>query len=101
MRLRSEPDGTATGEFQTRVKSQPLWFQVTCQHIAEWPGFVHWRFDDISPRYQMEAAIREEREKLRDFTDNAPVGFFSIGADGKFLFANDTLLQLLKIDRQS
>ena len=102
LRIRSAPDGSATAEFQTHdEKNQPLWFQVTCQHIVDWPGFVHWRFDDISPRYQMEAAIREEREKLRDFTDNAPVGFFSIGADGRFLFANDTLLQLLKIDRQS
>jgi len=97
--LRSAPHGSATTEFHTRLKNQQLWFQVTCQHIAGWPGFVHWRFDDISPRYHMEAAIREEREKLRDFTDNAPVGFFSIGADGKFLFANDTLLQLLKVDR--
>ncbi len=100
LRVRSAPDDFATTEFQTRVKGQPLWFQVTCQHITGWPGFVHWRFDDISPRYHMEAAIREEREKLRDFTDNAPVGFFSVGADGQFLFANDTLLHLLKVERQ-
>ena len=100
LRTRSAPDGTATTEFHTRLRNQPLWFQVTCQHIAGWPGFVHWRFDDITPRYHMEAAIREEREKLRDFTDNAPVGFFSINAEGKFLFANDTLLQLLKTERQ-
>ncbi|MDE2337169.1 MAG: PAS domain S-box protein, partial [Alphaproteobacteria bacterium] len=101
LRIKSAPDGSAFAEFQARAKDAPLWFQVTCQHVADWPGFIHWRFDDITPRYQMEAAIREEREKLRDFTDNAPVGFFSIGADGRFLFANDTLLQLLKVDRQT
>ncbi len=101
LRIKSAPDGSATTEFQPQAKDKPLWVQVTCQHVAGWPGFVHWRFDDISPRYHMEAAIREEREKLRDFTDNAPVGFFSIGADGRFIFANDTLLQLLKVDRET
>lgn len=98
LRLRAMPAGSAIAEFHTRLQDKDLWFQVTCQHITGWPGFVHWRFDDISPRYQMEAAIREEREKLRDFTDNAPVGFFSVGADGRFLFANDTLLRLLGTD---
>jgi two-component system cell cycle sensor histidine kinase/response regulator CckA len=101
LKARAAPDGSATTEFHTRLHHQQLWFQVTCQHITGWPGFVHWRFDDISPRYHMEAAIREEREKLRDFTDNAPVGFFSVNAEGKFLFANDTLLQLLKIERHA
>lgn len=101
LRLKALPSGAATTEFHTLAQDRPLWFQVTCQHIAGRPGFIHWRFDDISARYQMEAAIREEREKLRDFTDNAPVGFFSIGVDGKFLFANDTLLRLLETDAES
>ncbi len=101
LRIKSAPDGSAVTAFQTRVKNKLMWFEVTCQHVAGWEGFVHWRFDDITPRYHMEAAIREEREKLRDFTDNAPVGFFSIGADGRFLFANDTLLHLLNVDRQT
>ncbi len=100
LRLKAPSAGFATTEFHTRVKDKHLWFQVTCQHIAGWPGYMHWRFDDISSRYQLEAAIREEREKLRDFTDNAPVGFFSVGADGKFLFANDTLLRLLETDSE-
>ena len=91
-------DGLATAEVQARNGERAVWFQVTCQPIADWPGFVHWRFDDITHRHQMEAAIREEREKLRDFTDNAPVGFFSVDGAGKFLFANDMLLRLLGAD---
>lgn len=95
---RAAPAGSATAEMPTMVKGHPAWFQVTCQHIIGWPGHVHWRFDDITPRYQLEAAIREEREKLRDFTDNAPVGFFSVDSDGVFRFANDTLLRWLGQD---
>lgn len=95
---RAAPAGSATAEMPTTIKGEPAWFQVTVQHIIDWPGHVHWRFDDITPRYQLESAIREEREKLRDFTDNAPVGFFSIDADGIFRFANDTLLRWLGVD---
>ncbi len=98
---RAAPAGSATAEMPTVIKGEPAWFQVTCQHIIDWPGHVHWRFDDITPRYQLEAAIREEREKLRDFTDNAPVGFFSVDAHGTFRFANDTLLRWLGIDARN
>ncbi|MFH1157641.1 MAG: ATP-binding protein [Pseudomonadota bacterium] len=94
LRLQATPADSATTELSTRRKEGSLWFQVTCQHIIDWPGFVHWRFDDITSRYQMETVIREEREKLREFTDNAPFGFFSVGEDGKFEFANDKFLHL-------
>jgi len=101
LRARAAANGSAAGEFQARIKWKTLWFQITCQHIVGWPGFMHWQFDDITQRYQMEAAIHEEREKLRDFTDNAPVGLFSVDEDGKFLFANDMLLRLLGTDRET
>ena len=98
---KAAPAGSASCELQMPVRGKTVWLQVTCQFIIGWPGYVHWRFDDITHRYQMEAAIREEREKLRDFTDNAPVGFFSVDGSGKFLFANDTLLRLFGSDAKT
>jgi two-component system cell cycle sensor histidine kinase/response regulator CckA len=98
---KASPAGSAATEIQTRMRGKTIWYQVTCQFIIGWPGYVHWRFDDITHRYQMESAIREEREKLRDFTDNAPVGFFSVDEDGKLQFANDTLLRLLGADART
>lgn len=98
LRIKASPAGSATAEIRTKTKGKTTWLQITCQHIIGWPGYIHWRFDDITHRYQMEAAIHEEREKLRDFTDNAPVGFFSVREDGKFIFANDTLLRLFGTD---
>ncbi|MCC7037749.1 MAG: PAS domain-containing protein, partial [Alphaproteobacteria bacterium] len=98
---KASPAGSASTEIQTRLRGKTIWYQVTCQFIIGWPGYVHWRFDDITHRYQMESAIREEREKLRDFTDNAPVGFFSVDEDGRLQFANDTLLRLLGADART
>lgn len=101
LKVKAVTTGSATSEFQTGAEGKPLWIQVTCQHIAGWTGFIHWRFEDTTNHRQMEAAIREEREKLRDFTDNAPVGFFSVDEEGKFLFANDMLFRLLGTDSSS
>lgn len=98
LQSKASPAGSATVEIQTRIKGKQQWYQVTCQFIVGWPQYVHWRIDDITHRYAMEAAIREEREKLRDFTDNAPVGFFTVDEEGKFQFANDTLLRLFGTD---
>lgn len=97
---KAAPAGSATTEIHTKIKGKTAWYQITCQYIIGWAGYVHWRFDDITHRYLMEAAIREEREKLRDFTDNAPVGFFSVDEEGRFQFGNDTLLRLLGTDNK-
>lgn len=77
---------------------QENWYQVTAQPIAGWAGYVHWRIDDISEKRSLDKAIRDEREKLIDFTDNAPVGFFSVDENGRFLFVNATLARWLGED---
>jgi two-component system cell cycle sensor histidine kinase/response regulator CckA len=66
------------------------WMMVTAQPVPGWAGYVHWRLDDITEKYEQNRAVNEEREKLIDFTDNAPVGFFSVDEGGRFVFVNGT-----------
>jgi two-component system cell cycle sensor histidine kinase/response regulator CckA len=66
------------------------WYTVTAQPVAGWEGYIHWRIDDVTEQRFTDRSIREEREKLIDFTDNAPVGFFSVSEDGRFVFVNAT-----------
>jgi two-component system cell cycle sensor histidine kinase/response regulator CckA len=54
--------------------------------------------DDVTDQYVADRALREEREKLIDFTDNAPVGFFSVDQNGRFVFANATFARWLGED---
>ncbi len=77
------------------------WFIVSAQPVAGWAGYVHWRVDDVTHQREIERTIREEREKLIDFTDNSPVGFFSIDEAGHFVFANATLARWLGEDLQN
>ncbi len=82
-------------ELKGRHDEDDVWYQVTAQPVAGWAGYIHWRVDDISSRREGDRAIREEREKLIDFTDNAPVGFFSADQNGRFVFVNATLARWL------
>ena len=77
------------------------WYLVTAQPVAGWSGFVHWRVDDVSVQRELDRSVREEREKLIDFTDNAPVGFFSVDEMGCFIFVNATFARWLGQDIQS
>ena len=74
------------------------WYYVTAQPVAGHAGIIHWRLDNVTEKYTANRAIREEREKLVDFTDNAPVGFFSVDEQGNFIFANATFARWLGVD---
>jgi len=88
-------------ELFSKYEDLERWLSVTAQPINGRAGFIHWRIDDVTEKYVTDQAIREEREKLIDFTDNAPVGFFSVNEEGKFVFANATFARWLGEDLQT
>ena len=77
-------------ELFSKFEDRERWLTVTAQPVAGFAGYIHWRIDDVTQKYTIDRAIRDEREKLIDFTDNAPVGFFSVNEEGRFVFANAT-----------
>src|SRR5579883_1581404 len=52
-------------------------------------------FEDITSRREMEQLIREEQQRIFDFLENAPVGFYSADAEGRFVFVNHTMAEWL------
>lgn len=85
-------------ELHCTYEDRDTWYQITAQPVAGWAGYIHWRIDDITQKLEIDRAIRDEREKLIDFTDNAPVGFFSVDENGRFVFVNATLARWLGDD---
>ncbi len=71
------------------------WLRVMGQPLAPWAGVVQWSLEDITDRREIEYAARREQEKLLDFMDQAPVGFYSVDETGRFLFVNATLARWL------
>ena len=78
-----------------------IWMRVLAQPVPGWAGYIHWRLDDITEEFVRNRSISEEREKLIDFTDNAPVGFFSVDERGRFVFVNATLVRWLGADLEN
>lgn len=85
-------------QLMTTLDGFPRYLAIEAQPVPGWVGAVHWRVQDITEAHELDSVIRAEREKLIDFTDNAPVGFFSCSADGRFLFVNATLARWLGTD---
>jgi two-component system cell cycle sensor histidine kinase/response regulator CckA len=71
------------------------WFNISVNPIAGRPGYSFWNIQDITAHHEMEAVIRDERNKLVEFLDDAPVGFYSVDVNGRFLFVNSTLARWL------
>src|SRR3954468_23579914 len=71
------------------------WFTISVNPIAGRPGYSFWDIQDITARHEMEALIRDERNKLVEFLNDAPVGFYSVDSAGRFLFVNRTLAEWL------
>jgi two-component system cell cycle sensor histidine kinase/response regulator CckA len=88
--------GHDTAEIVLRQASGTMsWFHVDARPLSQRPGYVTWRFEDISARKEMEDVIREERGKLVDFLDNAAAGFYSVDQSGSFHYVNYTFAQWL------
>jgi two-component system cell cycle sensor histidine kinase/response regulator CckA len=70
-------------------------FNISASPITGRPGYSFLYIHDITARNKMETVIRDERNKLVDFFDNAPIGFYSVDGDGRLRFVNQTLAQWL------
>jgi len=88
-------------EILSKPPDHERWFTISIRPLKSHKGYTHWRVDDVTQKHMIERAIRSEREKLIDFTDNAPVGFFSADENGRFVFANATFARWLGEDLRS
>ncbi|HEV2547320.1 MAG TPA: ATP-binding protein, partial [Stellaceae bacterium] len=73
------------------------WFSLSAHQLAGRPGYSLWSFEDVTARHEMEQVIRDEQMKLADFLDHAPIGFYSVDGDGRFLFVNQALADWLGV----
>jgi two-component system cell cycle sensor histidine kinase/response regulator CckA len=96
-RLRHEAShyGRAQGRLALRYAAASAWFNLSAHLLAARPGYSLWTFEDVTARHEMEQVIRDEQMKLADFLDHAPMGFYSVDGEGRFLFVNQALADWL------
>jgi two-component system cell cycle sensor histidine kinase/response regulator CckA len=69
--------------------------EISAMPLTTQSGSVIWRLEDVSERYELERVIRTEQEKLMEFVENAPIGFYSVDRDGRFRYVNSTFADWL------
>jgi two-component system, cell cycle sensor histidine kinase and response regulator CckA len=67
------------------------WRRISVVPARGHAGVALWRAEDVTARRELEAVRRREEETLADLLDHLPVGFFSADADGRMVYANQTL----------
>ncbi|MFQ5619038.1 MAG: PAS domain-containing protein [Rhodospirillales bacterium] len=83
-------------EVRLRMPSGAVeWRRISVRPVAGGRGHALWRARDVTADRELEAVRRGEEEMLADFLDQLPVGFFSADAEGRILYANQTLARWL------
>jgi two-component system, cell cycle sensor histidine kinase and response regulator CckA len=85
-------------ELALNQAGEEQFYKITVKPVEDHPGHLHWLLQDVSTQRIRDREVHLEREKLIDFADNAPVGFFSVDEDGRFVFVNATLARWLSQD---
>ena len=84
-------DGFVRTEFSRTQGGSTMWVRATVRVPGDATDSLHWAFEDITQDRVREQSMREAQDRLVGFMDQAPVGFYSVGADGRFQFCNATL----------
>ncbi len=87
--------------FPYRKDSKKGWYRMRARAVTGWPSYIHWRLDDISDAHENLKDIDQERERLSDFMDHAPIGFMCIDQNGVFQFVNQAVIGWLAAEDQN
>lgn len=77
-------------EIESVQLGQRRWYNIVAQPVPGFQNYIHWWIEDITEQQNQRDQVLEERETLIDYSDNAPVGFFSVDENGNFVFVNAT-----------
>ncbi len=72
-----------------------VWIELSARSVPDKAGRSLWVARDVTEQRQSVDRLREELRKLADFLESAPLGFYSVDSEGRFLFVNRTLADLL------
>jgi two-component system cell cycle sensor histidine kinase/response regulator CckA len=82
------------------VAGRAAWRHVAACPVQGRPGAVLWMLDDVKVERQMVQVVRDQQQRFVDMLDQAPIGFYSLDAEGRFVFANPALADWLGLARE-
>ena len=84
------------------AKGRPIWVRAVGEIESEGgrPRRLIGAFQDITERREMATRLAEAAEQVHDLYDNAPCGYYSVDAQGRFIRINDLALAWLGCSRE-
>ncbi|WP_169568971.1 hybrid sensor histidine kinase/response regulator [Sneathiella limimaris] len=64
------------------------WLSILAHSIRALPQYIIWYVAETTIQHKIEEVERGEREKLTEYFNNAPVGFYSLDSRGRIQFVN-------------
>ena len=80
-------EGTTGSRMDIQTKSGQ-WLSLLAHTIDVMPDNIIWYVTETTRQHRLEEEERMAREKLSEYFNNAPVGFYSLDGDGNIQFAN-------------
>ncbi|MEX0582925.1 MAG: PAS domain S-box protein, partial [Sneathiella sp.] len=80
-------DGTTGGRIDIETKNG-RWLSILAHTMDVMPDNIIWYVTETTRQHRLEEDERIARQKLSEYFNNAPVGFYSLDGDGKLQFAN-------------
>ena len=72
-------------------RDEGRYWDITVDGFGGRAGYTSWEIDDVTVQRRTERILAEERAKVVDVLERAPVGFYAVDGDGRFLYTNATL----------
>ncbi|MBE7638376.1 PAS domain S-box protein [Sneathiella sp. P13V-1] len=64
------------------------WLAILAHQLKEVSEYIIWYVAETTSQHKIEEVERSEREKLSEYFNNAPVGFYSLDERGRIQFVN-------------
>ena len=103
-RLRATAMAGGVGEAEVAVRQangQSWWCRLSVRPMPLTDGMVQWNLAEIPARNALDDAVGREQDRLTEFLDDFPFGFYSVDQDGRFKQANRALADWLGTTQDS
>ncbi|MBT5457775.1 MAG: response regulator [Rhodospirillaceae bacterium] len=96
LRASALANGVADAEIPVRqANGQNWWCRISVRPMPQTAGAVQWSLEDSPARNALDQAVAAEQNRLIQFLDDFPIGYYSVDQEGSFRHANRTFADWL------
>ena len=80
-----------------RKPSVSEWRRIAARPLPGRTGIVMWSADDVTTEHRLRQTALQDQANVGELLGSAPVGFYTVDSEGRFLFINQTMADWLDL----